>query len=325
MSLRDHLPELADLERLIHLSDSPYLKVRKLDSIFYHGEELPIYGLILGPDDNSIPTFMLTGGVHGLERVGTLVVLSYISSFLEQLKWDEEYMRRLEHCRIISIPLINPVGMALLRRGNGNGVDLMRNAPIDADDDWPFLVSGHRISSRLYWYRGQLNAAMEKEARVIEKFIKHELFPCPFAMGLDVHSGFGFVDRLWYPYAKTVNPFPDEQTAQRLKRLFRKTYPYHSYKVEPQSVHYTTHGDLWDYFYDTFKKDNPDRLYIPWTLEMGSWRWAKKNPAQIFTLLGLFNPIKTHRVNRVLRGHLLMIDFLYKATSNYKNWMKYEV
>jgi hypothetical protein len=35
----------------------------------------------------------------------------------------------LPRCRVIVMPLLNPVGMARGQRANGNGIDLMRNAP----------------------------------------------------------------------------------------------------------------------------------------------------------------------------------------------------
>ncbi|PKM10917.1 MAG: hypothetical protein CVV13_11155 [Gammaproteobacteria bacterium HGW-Gammaproteobacteria-3] len=34
--------------------------------------------------------------------------------------------------------------------------------------------------------------------------------------------------------------------------------------------------------------------------------------------IGLFHPIKPHRINRVLRGHLVLMEFLLHATLSYK-------
>ena len=43
------------------------------------------------------------------------------------------------------MPLVNPVGMYKGYRSNGNGVDLMRNSPIESKEKvYPF-VGGHRI------------------------------------------------------------------------------------------------------------------------------------------------------------------------------------
>jgi hypothetical protein len=38
-------------------------------------------------------------------------------------------------------------------------------------------------------------------------------------------------------------------------------------------------------------------------------------------LLGLYHPIKPHRLRRVLRSHFILLDFLLHATLSYKNWL----
>lgn len=106
-----------------------------------------------------------------------------------------------------------------------------------------------------------------------------------------------------------------------LRSLFRSTYPHHiSYRIEPQSRHYTTHGDLWDHLYD-LQLQEPERLFLPLTLEMGSWLWVRKNPMQLFQPAGLFNPVVPHRRRRILRQHLLWFDFLLRAVSSYRAWL----
>ena len=64
-----------------------------------------------------------------------------------------------------------------------------------------------------------------------------------------------------------------------------------------------------------------NNIFLPLTLEMGSWRWIRKNPLQLRKLQGLYHPIKPHRLNRVLRGHLVLMEFLLHATLSYKNWL----
>jgi hypothetical protein len=80
-----------------------------------------------------------------------------------------------------------------------------------------------------------------------------------------------------------------------------------------------SHGDLWDYLYQQSLTSN--HVFLPLTLEMGSWRWIRKNPLQLRNLQGLYHPIQPHRLNRVLRGHLILMDFLLHATLSYKNWV----
>jgi hypothetical protein len=54
---------------------------------------------------------------------------------------------------------------------------------------------------------------------------------------------------------------------------------------------------------------------------MGSWLWIKKNPRQMFSLKGIFNPLIAHRQHRVLRRHLSLLDFLSRATASYARWL----
>jgi len=197
----------------------------------------------------------------------------------------------------------------------------MRNAPIDADNRVPALVGGQRFSRELPWYRGVKGQAMEKESTALCQFVEQHLFSSPFSMALDCHSGYGRKDHVWFPYAWTEKPFPHLAEMLKLTKLFNQTYPNHTiYEFEPQSLHYTTHGDLWDYIYlKSLKLEG--RLFVPLTLEMGSWLWVKKNPRQLLRFFSLFNPMLPHRHQRILRRHLLLIDFLSRAVQDYQNWV----
>lgn len=313
------LKELDELNELEKISPS-LVKFKTLDSVEYKGKNYPIRSVTIGPDDPSVPTLGLFGGVHGLEKVGSQVIVAYFASLFEQLKWDKDLLRRFEDFRIVSIPIVNPVGMARFSRSNGNDVDLMRNAPVDADPKHTFpLVSGHRISPVLPWYRGE---GLEKESQVLFQFVKEEMFPSNASIALDIHSGFGTKDQLWYPYAKTKEPFARIAEVKRLMGLLDSTYPYHIYKIEGQAENYLANGDLWDYFFDIHQQDykQDEHLFIPLTLELGSWNWIKKNPKQFFSKLGLFHPIKEHRHARTMRRHLLLLNFLMRATKNHTVW-----
>ena len=57
------------------------------------------------------------------------------------------------------------------------------------------------------------------------------------------------------------------------------------------------------------------------TLELGSWRWIRKNPRQLFSRLGMFNPVKAHRTERVLRRHTNFLDFLTRAAFASQRWL----
>ncbi|MEO7641920.1 MAG: zinc carboxypeptidase, partial [Ramlibacter sp.] len=81
-----------------------------------------------------------------------------------------------------------------------------------------------------------------------------------------------------------------------------------------------THGDLWDHLYLQACREGTGVL-LPLTLEMGSWLWVKKNPRQLFSRHGIFNPLIAHRQQRVLRGHLPLLDFAVRAAASWRSWL----
>ncbi len=314
-------PELTRILKLIENSRK-IARVEELAKVRVDGHEFPIHSIILGSTDKSAPTVALVGGVHGLERIGTQVIVAYLESLIEQWSWDEDIALRFKDLRLVVIPCLNPGGVYKGTRSNPNGVDLMRNAPVEALVKPPFILGGHRWSTKLPYYRGPEGAAMEVESQALVKLIKEEVFPADISLVLDFHSGFGTRDRLWYPYAKTEEEFPRAREVDALHILLNRSFPHHVYQVEAQSLNYTTHGDLWDYIFDEHLRIHglAKKIFIPWTLEMGSWLWVKKNPTQIFSALGVFNPIKEHRIRRTLRRHIPLIDFFLKAVKNPKAW-----
>ncbi|WP_111976408.1 M14 family zinc carboxypeptidase [Algibacillus agarilyticus] len=313
------LPELVQLESIIAQVPS-FVEVNTIAEVSDKTHVFPIYAISMGSDNPDAPVITLVGGVHGLERIGTQVVLAALETLIERLSWDIHFKHLLEHVRIHFIPLLNPVGMLNHWRSNGEHVDLMRNAPVESEKRAAFLVGGQRISTRIPWYRGKANEPMQTESQALCDFIITKTFKAPLSVVIDCHSGFGIRDRLWFPYAKTTQPIRDIGKLYQLQNLLNKTHPYHPYVFEPQSKHYLCHGDLWDHLYD-LSIDSQTTL-LPLTLEMGSWRWVKKNPLQLLKILGLYHPIKPHRIKRVLRGHQTLIDFLIQATASYKNWLE---
>ncbi len=319
--MRQRLPELIEINRLLDAAPTA-LSVRIADTVEIDGTVLPIHVLTLGNPDPGLPAIGYFGGVHGLERIGSQVLLVFLSGLLNRLKWDPLLHRQLETLRMVFVPLANPGGMWRGTRCNPSGVDLMRNAPLDSLERVHFLLGGQRLSNRLPWYRGPIGAPMQPESQVLERVVAEELGLRRFSVALDCHSGFGLRDRIWFPYAHTAKPFPHLPEIHALKDLFEQTYPTHNYLVEPQSRQYLAHGDLWDHFYLRARADGgAERVFLPLTLEMGSWLWVKKNPQQLFSRQGLFNPRPGHRLHRILRRHLIWLDFLARATCAWDNWL----
>ena len=169
---------------------------------------------------------------------------------------------------------------------------------------------------------GKSKNGLERESQILCDFVKEKLNESSVTLALDLHSGFGLQDRVWFPFAYTLSEFPDSHRMLALKELFDSTYPEHRYIIEPQSHQYTTHGDLWDYMYTEHRTmgNGESKPFIPICLEMGSWAWVKKNPRQFFTLIGLFNPMLPHRLERTLRRHRSLLDFFLRATEAPEAW-----
>jgi hypothetical protein len=292
--------------------------VRSICDVECGSRRFPVQSICLGERSPEVPAIGFFGGVHGLERIGARVVLAFLGSLVARLDWDELLHRQLSHLRLVFIPIVNPAGMWRGTRANANGVDLMRNSPVQSGERVPFLLGGQRLSPRLPWYRGDGRSPMEPEARALCGFVEQELLGRPFSLALDCHSGFGFDDRVWFPHAHTRTPIEHMAEMHALKALFDRTYPNHDYTFEPQCRQYFTHGDLWDHLY---LRRPAGRIFLPLTLEMGSWRWIRKSPSQLLSRAGIFNPIAAHRHQRVLRRHLVWLDFLCRAAGSYRRWV----
>jgi hypothetical protein len=317
--LQRRLPEWLTLQRLVR--ESLHLgRVEVLGWSEEHKHRLPLLAVSFGNPDPAAPVLGIYGGIHGLERIGAQVALQLLHSFQELLLWDQVSQETLKKIRVVFFPIVNPLGTYRLRRANPQGVDLMRNAPVDAANA-TFLVGGHRISPKLSWYRGPEGEPMQPESQALVDFTMKETFGSSRVITLDFHSGFGVVDQLWFPYASSLAPFPHLPELFALKEAFERTQPHHVYKIEQQAKNYTTHGDLWDHLHFEYLKKNPQGVYLPLTIEMGSWVWVKKNPWQIFNALGPFNPMVPHRLKRILRRHHALFDFLIRALISHEIWV----
>lgn len=285
------------------------------------GRKLPLLALSFGAQDPAAPTLVLTGGVHGLERIGSQVVLAFLNSFGESLLWDKLLQEALRRIRIVFFPIVNPWGVFHKTRANPNGVDLMRNAPVESEET-TFLVGGHRYSPKLWWYRGQ-DTKMEVESQAVLDLMIAQAFESSRIISVDVHSGFGTRDRIWFPFARSRKPFPHLAEIYAFKEAFERIHPHHFYQIEPQAKNYTTHGDLWDHAYDVYYQSHDPRAstFLPLAVEMGSWMWVKKNPLQLFSTLGPFNPMKPHRLKRILRRHNSFFDFLVRSLVSHEVWV----
>ena len=313
------LPELVELDALL-AAGHPWLRHRPLCEVDAGGLRFPVSAYLLGSASPEAPVVGFFGGVHGLERIGSEAVMAYLRHLVMRLQWDDTLHQQLQQVRLVFMPVVNPGGVYRGTRANPRGVDLMRNAPVDAPDGAPWLVGGQRISASLPWYRGALGAAMETESAALCALVSQELLGRPFSIAVDCHSGFGLIDRIWLPFAHSARPIAHLAEAHALSELQDQTLVHHRYVMEPQSRQYLAHGDLWDHLY-LQATERSDQVFLPLTLEMGSWLWVKKNPRQLFSRHGLFNPMIRHRQERVLRRHMAWFDFITRAAASHTRWL----
>ena len=107
------LPELDDLERAIDAGG------RHLDVTTSRcAGGLPVHAIALGNPARDAAGVGFFGGVHGLERIGTQVVIAWLQGLVERLRWDATLHRQLEHVRLVFMPLVNPGGMRRRTRAN---------------------------------------------------------------------------------------------------------------------------------------------------------------------------------------------------------------
>lgn len=312
------LPELEELDRVIAAAGGR-LECEVPCRVRHLGQVLPMHALALGTRDPGAPAVAYVGGVHGLERIGSRVVIAFLRHLVARLAWDAMLLQLLQRVRLVFVPIVNPGGMVRHTRANPRGVDLMRNSPVECRDPVPFLVGGQRLSAGLPWYRGAAGAAMEDESAALCAHVARELHGRPLGLVLDCHSGFGMRDRLWFPFAHRRAPMPQLAELHALHAIFEQSHPQHPYVVEPQSRQYLAHGDLWDHL--VLERPAGQGVFLPLTLEMGSWLWVKKNPRQLFTRHGIFNPLIAHREQRVLRRHLPLLDFAMRAAAGHALWL----
>ncbi len=321
--VRSSLPELRELETLVDAL-SPHARSRVLTRVYDRDDAWPIWAVTLGSTAARAPSLAFVGGVHGLERIGTQVVLAFLRTLSARLTWDRVLHDMLSRVRLVFVPLVNPGGIARSTRANPRGVDLMRNAVPHPEARGTFLVGGQRLSRHLPWYRGTPERELETESRALVQVVEREVLTSDVSIAIDCHSGFGLVDRIWFPYARTRRPFPRLAEVMGLKGLLDRTLPNHVYRFEPQAQTYTIVGDLWDSLYDRSTELAPDSVFVPLTLEMGSWTWVRKNPMQLASVWGSFNPILPHRLRRTLRRHLPFFELLLLALSSPHAWLVHD-
>ncbi len=313
-AFRSRLPELDTIEALAEHRVVSHCRI--LEHAEYGGELFPIHCVELGSRERTAPTLAFVAGAHGTDRAGTHLLLAYLNRFQRSLQWDEVTCHLLEAVRLVFIPLLNPVGMALGQRSNGHGITLTRNAPVqdEGPDNRPRLERGQQLSSWLPWFRGRANSAMESELQALCDYVRRALFPCRLALTLEVRSKRAGVDRLCFPYARSKHLFPGAPEVMALKHMMRQSWVNHPYRLEPQSHQGTHHGDFWDYLYDDHLYRAPKQVFIPFVFEPRLAMLRRR-------YLRLESPGAARRTETALRRHQPCFDFFLRAVYSHDSWL----
>ncbi|PJZ71573.1 carboxypeptidase [Leptospira perolatii] len=305
-------------------------KITKLKQVGFsrrtkEGFRFPIYSLEIGTEEGLKKNPVgITAGVHGLETIGIQILLDFLDYILHPKSTG--YMTEFKKSKLglVVLPMVNPGGVALKSRANPGGVDLMRNSGVEAVKALPFF-GGHNFSSKLPYYRGH---GLEPESRTVFRTVFDRFFHAKNAVIpiLDVHSGFGTVDNVWWPYAYTKYPCPDTDLYLKIASYLKNQCGHIHFAYGPQSESYTTHGDLWDRIYDHYREvhsseKNWSSKLLPITLEVGTWSDVKEEPMKIFSKKGIFRPAQSNKHETLTRYRGFLRDVVRLGLSEPKDWI----
>jgi len=307
--------ELLQLKRL-ERSFGDVVIMEEIGEVDYKGYRTPINAFFISHKPKpELPTIAFFSCFHGVEWIGGRVLVNFIEHLVREIKWDEDIKNLTEKVNICGIPIVNPVGRIEGYRSNGNGIDLMRNAPVRSEHAIP-LLGGQKLSRHLPWYMGE---GLEKENEIVVKFLHDYVFPSNFKMTIDIHSSFLRNSRIWIPYA-SGKKLPSKEAAvfRQLRKTLNGIYKYNPYKYEKQEHIYTTHGDFWDYKFDRHNEVY-DGTYLPVTLEISSRDWTIKNFLKHWSMESLFSPFDRKESNAEYIKHIMVFDFLIRFLKNYQD------
>jgi Zinc carboxypeptidase len=297
--------------RLVKKSDG-LMRIRQLDysSPSKKGQRWPIYLLEVGKKSafkKHAP--LLVSGVHGLETIGIRIHLDILSRLIDTK--GRHYSPDLIAGKfgLYSIPIMNPAGVAGVTRSNARGIDLNRNSGVEAEGALPFF-GGHKLTGALPYFRGHTK---ERETRALFHFLHEEFLRRrkKVHLALDIHSGYGSQNFFWWPYSFSKKVVFQEQAFLKIAARLRSSHPL--YRIEPMALSYQTHGDLWDAALIEFERtqQNKKSLFLPFTLEVGTWQEIRKSPRRLFNREAIFNPPRESRKAYLKAHRALLWDFVH--------------
>ncbi|MCK5116857.1 MAG: hypothetical protein KAR44_09675 [Candidatus Aegiribacteria sp.] len=109
---------------------STHVDIAHLDTLGFSVRGLPIIALMLSDNpgiEETEPTFIFDGYIHGNELIGGEVVLALACSLCAGYGNDQMITDLIDENELWIVPLVNPDGVAARTRQNANGVDINRD------------------------------------------------------------------------------------------------------------------------------------------------------------------------------------------------------
>jgi Zinc carboxypeptidase. len=186
--LPDSFAEYEDLRTILDQGSASF-EIRTVYETTVRGRQFAVHTASIGSTDPLAPAIGFFGGIHGLERIGSQLVLDYMRALLARLEWDELLVRQLQSIRLIFMPIVNPAACGRHAGQSQWSRSDAQCAAECADERVPLLAGGQRVGAWLPWYRGRQGEPMEPEAAALLRVVETEMAGRPLSIALDCHSG----------------------------------------------------------------------------------------------------------------------------------------
>ena len=95
--------ELDKLVRLVEREDClrKRIRVSSVLTIENKNQKYPIYSYSIGSQNPQSPVLFITGGIHGVERIGAQLAWSLLKTTVDRMIWDKALRDLLQYVRLV--------------------------------------------------------------------------------------------------------------------------------------------------------------------------------------------------------------------------------
>ena len=197
---------LAEMQQMV--VDNP--TIASLQSIGDSVNDRGIWVLKLSDNvstDEAEPALLFEFTIHGDEQIAMEVGMAFANHLLDNYGTDGQITDLIDDMEIYLVPMVNPDGVAAIRRTNGNYEDLNRNFP--------------------FWWEGWGSYVAEPETIAMVTFGLAN----NFMLGIDYHSGAEIINYCW---DSIYHLSPDDDLEQLVSNVY-----------DAQSGYGITNGAAW--------------------------------------------------------------------------------